>query len=405
MNVSYRFLCQTLTFSNFKVVKNLPRQSAAFRFYSSDAQHRTPVKVYKPDGETEWVPDNKGATANYKAKQLRLKPEKKVIELAEDEVEKSYSDDEVGDDKAEELQGTNFQRLSKANVHFFVTSINKTQARKQREKSGMIMLEGKRLIQDAISAGVIPVEIFFSRKKLVEELQMPSGVVKLYHIPYKTIQTYSHLKTPPGIVAFCKMPKQAVKAKSESALPITIICDNIRDPGNLGGIIRTVAAVGCSQIILTDGCADLWNPSVLRGGAGAHFRTTVLPNMPWDSITPHIPPDSRIFLADSATSLHPSDCTADSVPIVPYFSVDYAATARHIVVVIGGETHGLSTDAKLMARYRNGVRINVPVENQVDSLSVNAALSCILFEIKRQFVMDSASSRTSEDFDQGIVHN
>ncbi|RZF42917.1 hypothetical protein LSTR_LSTR003633 [Laodelphax striatellus] len=406
MNVSCRFFCKAVKLSNFKVVKNLPRQSASFRFYSRDTGHRTPGKDYKPDGETEWVPDNGGATADYRVKQLRLKPDRKVIELAEDELENSLSDD---DEKSEESLGTNFKRLSNADIACFVTSINKTQARKQREKSGLIMLEGKRLIQDAISAGVIPVEIYFSRKKLVENLEMPPGVVKLFQIPYKTIQTYSHLKTPPGIVAFCKLPKQLANVQNKKhALPVTVICDNIRDPGNLGGIIRTVAAVGCSEIILTEGCADLWNPNVLRGGAGAHFRIKIKNNIPWEEISKHVPADARVFLADSATSagaVDAQDCDVDSVPIVPYFSVDFAAISGHFVVVIGGETHGLSDSARMMARYRDGVRINVPVENQVDSLSVNAAVSCILFEIKRQFVMDSAADRNSDVLDQGIVHN
>jgi tRNA G18 (ribose-2'-O)-methylase SpoU len=86
-------------------------------------------------------------------------------------------------------------------------------------------------------------------------------------------------------------------------LPITVICDNVRDPGNLGSIIRTCAAVGCDRLIAIKGCVDTWDPKVIRSGMGAHFRLPMINDVGWETIINHIPENSKIYLADYKYSL------------------------------------------------------------------------------------------------------
>lgn len=76
----------------------------------------------------------------------------------------------------------------------------KVKSRKTREKFGIMMLEGKRLNQDAILAGLIPEKMFFCRKEDVESLSMPSGLVRLYKITYKMMQLWSSVQTAPGLI-------------------------------------------------------------------------------------------------------------------------------------------------------------------------------------------------------------
>jgi hypothetical protein len=74
-----------------------------------------------------------------------------------------------------------------------------------------------------------------------------------------------------------------------------------------------------------------------------------------------------------------------SIPVVPYFAVDYVNQAS-VVLIIGGETEGLSINAFRLARDRYGVRLNVPLSNSIESLNSGMALGIIAFEIKRQFL-------------------
>lgn len=74
-----------------------------------------------------------------------------------------------------------------------------------------------------------------------------------------------------------------------------------------------------------------------------------------------------------------------SIPVVPYFAVDYTNQSS-VVLVIGGETEGLSINAFRLARDRYGVRVNVPLSSNVESLNSGTALGIIVFEMKRQFL-------------------
>ncbi|KAL0112560.1 hypothetical protein PUN28_012109 [Cardiocondyla obscurior] len=139
-----------------------------------------------------------------------------------------------------------------ANNKFISSLMIDIKTKKNREKSGQILLEGFRLIQDAIQAGLTPKIIFFSRISDIQLLSL-SEEVELYKIPYRTIQLWSNLTTSPGIMGIFKIPDMAARNVPENAIPLTIICDNIREPGNLGTIIRAAAAVGCEKLILMKG--------------------------------------------------------------------------------------------------------------------------------------------------------
>ena len=94
-------------------------------------------------------------------------------------------------------------------------------------------------------------------------------------------------------------------------LPITVICDNIRDPGNLGTIIRTCASVGCDRLIAIKGCVDIWDPKVIRSGMGSHFRLPIINDVGWETIANHLPENSQIYLADHKHSLEEKSSLKD----------------------------------------------------------------------------------------------
>lgn len=106
----------------------------------------------------------------------------------------------------------------------------------------------------------------------------------------------------------------------------------------------------------------------------------------------NIPANSQIYVADNQIVSTSGDSSEiQSVPVIPYYSADFTQ-ANHIVLIIGGETEGISASSYKLAAQRKGVRLNVPLSNGVDSLNTGVALGIIAFEIKKQLLMQKIKS-------------
>ncbi|XP_073972463.1 rRNA methyltransferase 3A, mitochondrial isoform X2 [Rhodnius prolixus] len=251
----------------------------------------------------------------------------------------------------------------------------KVKSKKARLKSGLIALEGKRLIENALQQGLQPEMIFYSRRKDIEELKNLNSEILLYKLPYKDLQLWSDLTTSPGIIAFCKKPGRIL---NENSLPVTVVCDNVREPGNLGAIIRSSAAAGVQRVVLIKGCVDVWDSKVLRGASGAHFHLPILEDITWNDLTKQLTDEknTKLLLAVNQPSTTILRC-------LPYFQVEYNKS-DNIIIVVGGETEGLSEEVFKIARTFHGKALNIPLSNNIESLNCVSAVSVILFEIKRQ---------------------
>ncbi|KAL1513174.1 hypothetical protein ABEB36_002619 [Hypothenemus hampei] len=251
---------------------------------------------------------------------------------------------------------------------------------KQKENR-LILLEGKRLIIEALKAKCEMEYILFSRMEELEYLRpyLPK-IGRMYKMPYKEMQTWSNLTTNPGIMGVFQIPSDHF-FKSKNSLPLTIICDNIREPSNLGAILRISSSVGCQHLILTKGCVDVWENKVLRSACGAHFKINISKEIPYNELPSMLPENANVFIADSNIVLGINE----NLPILSYFSIDFTLP-KHVVLVIGGETEGISEESYKLAQQFNGARLNIPLSNGVDSLNSGTALGVIAFEIKRQLL-------------------
>ncbi|XP_076763601.1 rRNA methyltransferase 3, mitochondrial [Xylocopa sonorina] len=321
------------------------------------------------------------------------------------------------------------------NDRIITSLMTELRSRKKRQKNKEVILEGHRLITDALEAGLIPTTILFNNPLDIEAFDFPKEVT-LYKVPYKTIQLWSSLTTSPGLLGIFQTPDVRNNTPAANALPLTIICDNVREPGNLGSIMRAAAGVGCEKLILMKGCVDLWDPKVLRSAAGTHFRLPIYTFPTWDEIPSLISEDSNVFIADSnfgdefmqiyspevlqssleIFDINPEDLkskimlnsykteeNAESTmptnrkmmkqfmlkfPIMPYYSLNY--TNKESVIILTGETEGLSFDSCQFLCERKAIRINIPLIEGVDSLNTGVALGIVTFEIKRQFLKKQA---------------
>ena len=294
-------------------------------------------------------------------------------------------------------------------------------SKRDRNASDSLVLEGVRMIKEAISHGHKPSVVVFSREKLLWQLELTGeAATKLYHIPYDKIKMWTDLTTSPGVMAaFSKQEvlKGAV-ARSPVSPGLTLICDNIRTPDNLGAVIRVAAAAGARQVICTRGCVDAWSPKVVRGGAGAHFLVPIIEGVEWGALQRDnlIDPFPFVLLSDlvheagagsqdqetqraelseldavcdaegeEASYRNPELC--DRYKSLPLATIQHGDLTqlpgfREAVVVVGGETEGVSGAAHLFCHRRQGAKLFVPLRNGVNSLNVVSAASLVMFKVR-----------------------
>ncbi|XP_038059015.1 rRNA methyltransferase 3, mitochondrial-like [Patiria miniata] len=284
-------------------------------------------------------------------------------------------------------------------------------SRKARQQTGRVMLEGRRLITDAIESGLQAHTIFFSRLENLEGIPVHKTQAALIKVPFNDIAMWSDVVTTQGVIGVFRKPTHTSTHQSESLiLPLTLICDNIREPGNLGTILRSAVAAQCEQILLTKGCVDLWEPKVLRSGAGAHFRMPIIANIPWKELPNYVGENVTVHVADNNVSgeeystrsssrksprqvqkqrkwnqhLESDEDVLDLPPVLEskmYHEVDWRVKSA---LVIGGETEGLSDAALDMCDTSLGYRVHIPMPGSTESLNSAVSASVIIFEALRQ---------------------
>lgn len=377
------------------------------------ALRRSPVKVLFPSGQVvDRKPDpgkqprKAAAEATPHVQRLKQPPQ-----VPPSQTPSSWEESGLRYDKA--VRGD--KRLSS------VMTIVKS--RSFREREGKILLEGRRLIADALKAGAVPKVFFFSRLEYLKELPIDKlKGVSLIKVKFEDIKEWSDLVTPQGIMGIFAKPDHIKMTFPETqlrhSLPLLLICDNLRDPGNLGTVLRSAAGAGCSKVLLTKGCVDAWEPKVLRAGMGAHFQVPIFNNLDWETVPNYLPDDTRVYVADNCglyaqaqisnkasdhgwvsdqqLSKHhkyeeeeeeedlETEASKDWLPELEVQRYDLDWTEAPAAVVIGGETHGVSLESLQLAESTGGKRLLIPVVPGVDSLNSAMAASILLFEGKRQ---------------------
>ncbi len=226
-----------------------------------------------------------------------------------------------------------------------------------RRKEGKIVLEGARLVRDAVQSGHLPDFILYDPEAAaIESLGDLSAA--LYPANAEVMRHASDTQQPQGILGVFPLPSPVLPAQPERLL----ILDSVRDPGNLGTILRTAAAAGADAVLLSPTCADPYNPKALRGGMGAHFRVPVI-EAGWQNIAAACR-DLTVYLADSDGQL-------------VYHQADWTAAWA---LIIGGEARGAGDEAARLA----DTRVNIPMTADTESLNAAVAAAVILFEAARQ---------------------
>jgi RNA methyltransferase, TrmH family len=237
--------------------------------------------------------------------------------------------------------------------------------RRGREKQGHCLVEGVRLIEDALRAGVHPALVFFvhsARFQPGSQILLAAAAsekVPAWELAPEVFETLSDTVASQGVIAILPIPR----ISPHSDPTFVLVLDQVRDPGNLGTTLRSATAAGVELVMLTHGCTDPWSPKCLRAGMGAHFRLSLEAGAGW----------AEVARRAAAMQTWVADVRGDMV----YDQVDWI---RPSVLIVGGETGGLSAEAVDLATGR----LVIPMHNQVDSLNAAMAATVVLFEAARQ---------------------
>ena len=232
-----------------------------------------------------------------------------------------------------------------------------------RRESGQAVLEGAHLLSAYLQAGEQVLQVYVPASKM----QQPETARLLSQLPPERVvqtagaalQKITSLTDAEEITALIALPPtEPFDAEADC-----VVLERIQDPGNIGTILRSAAAAGVGQVVLSADCADAWSPKVLRAGMGAHFalRLFVEPDLAAWRERCHVP-----LLA---TALHRNS--------VSLYDCDLRAPAAWL---FGNEGAGVS-ETMLAAASR---LVHIPMAVQTESLNVAMAATVCLFEQMRQ---------------------
>ena len=231
---------------------------------------------------------------------------------------------------------------------------------KSRRNEGAFVVEGVRLFEEAVKAEWSIRFVLYDRSlsKRGRGLLPSLESTEIEEVDSALLKSISDTETSQGILAVLDRAQLPIPASPNFLL----IPDQIRDPGNLGTLIRTAAAAGVDAVILPPGTTDAFAPKVLRAGMGAHFRLPIA-EMDWDEIKVWAR-GLTVFLAEMQ-----GDVTYTE-----------ANLKRACAVIVGGEAEGASKSARALAE----AEIYIPMKDETESLNAAVAGAILLFEVARQ---------------------
>jgi TrmH family RNA methyltransferase len=241
-----------------------------------------------------------------------------------------------------------------------VKLIRSLRQRKARETERAFVVEGLRAIADGIEAGIRPRLIVVREGEQLDAQQWLGSATSFRVVSPAIFDDLADTVTPQGAIAVFPFPALPMPRVDD---PLFVIADQVRDPGNLGTLMRAAAGAGATAVFLTEGTVDPYNPKVVRAAMGSHFRIPIA----W------LGEHERALIERHCPVRVVAESTADKL----YDEVDWTKAAA---LIVGSEAHGVS-DA---GRSLGTVSARIPLAAGVESLNAGVAGAVILFEAARQ---------------------
>lgn len=237
-------------------------------------------------------------------------------------------------------------RVITSNENSIIKQVRKLKRKSERINSGLYIAEGKRIVKDAIEAGVVKYVVTTFDQDIFDTT---------YKVKESIFEKISDTKSPQGVLAVCEM--------KEDVLPETgniVVCDGVSDPGNLGTIIRTAECAGFSGIVLVNDCVDKYNEKTVRSTMGSIFRMPV------------VTLDAQDFL--KLTGYTKAVTMLDGA--IDIF--DVKKPKGNVALVIGSEANGVCD----LIKQNADLPVKIPMSGKAESINAAVAAGIAMYAIR-----------------------
>ena len=257
------------------------------------------------------------------------------------------------------------QRISSKDNNL-IKHLKKLKEKKYRDESEEYIVEGIKLVKEAIAEDVDIKQIIVCEdcdSGLIEShLKYEMAKFDFIYVPETIFKTISDTTTPQGVLAV--IGKYNKETEIDLKEDIILALDDIQDPGNLGTILRTADSVGLKQILVSKGTADCFNPKVVRSTMGAIFRVKII---------------ECENLKDTLKNLQKKKFKVMCTALDAENSI-YKTKYNKKIIVIGNEANGVSKEIQDLADEK----VIIPMLGKTESLNASVATGVILYEYVRQ---------------------
>lgn len=246
-----------------------------------------------------------------------------------------------------------------------IKEIEKLQKKaKHRKETKTFIVEGRKMVEEA---DIHIVKVYISESYFKEDgIGARLATSHAYEIVEdKIFKEVSDTKTPQGILAIVKMPEYTLEELLMKENQFFVLLEDLRDPGNLGTIMRTAEGAGVSAVILSKDSVDLFNPKVVRSTMGSIFR------MPFLYVEDF--PNTLLTLKKQKLVLYATDLKGTN----DYNRESYA---KQCGIIIGNEANGITEQTRNLA----DCLVKIPMEGKLESLNAAIASALMMYEVYGQ---------------------
>lgn len=238
---------------------------------------------------------------------------------------------------------------------------------KAREEQGIFVVEGLKMFEEAREAGLLLktyVSESFYKDKVQEIPEYFEGLE--YEIVIDSVfAEASETKTPQGIMGTVKKAQYRLESMLNAPDACLLVLEDIRDPGNLGTMIRTAEGAGITGIIFNNSSVDIYNPKVIRSTMGSIYRVPFYHT-------------EDLYETLKEIKNHGITVFAAHLSGMPYDTE--GSFLKKCAILIGNEANGLSEKASEQA----DILIKIPMAGKVESLNAAVAAAILMYETSRQ---------------------